>query len=147
MAAQSGTTYRFDEALLQNRDRGPYRGSRKSTYLQAIRLPASSTWCPSARYSLAIKGSDAASPTRSSPTLLVDEPPGDLLHLVARHVANRIVGRLPGLHLPRRSAGDRGAEGEPRHLVRRPPDLTSNTGEPVADTEPSRQPRQARPAP
>ena len=87
-----------------------------------------------------MKGSDAASPTRSSPTLLVDEPPGDLLHLVARHVANRIVGRLPGLHLHRRSAGNRRAEGE-RHLVRHPPDLTSNTGEPVADTEPSRQPR------
>ena len=26
-------------------------GSRKSTYAQAIRFPASSTWCPSARYS------------------------------------------------------------------------------------------------
>ena len=56
MVAQRGTAYRFDEAFPRTVTAHRSAGSRESAPGRAIRFPASSTWCPSARYSkLAMK--------------------------------------------------------------------------------------------
>ena len=49
-AAQRGTAHRVDEALRRTVIGQLSAGSRKPTQVRAIRLPASSTWRPSAGY-------------------------------------------------------------------------------------------------
>ena len=51
IVSQPGIACRFDEAFRNAVMGSRSAGSGKSTNVQAIRLPASSTWCPSARYS------------------------------------------------------------------------------------------------
>ena len=51
MVSQPGIAWRFEEAFCKTVIGNRSAGSRKSTQVQVIRLPASSTWCPSAKYS------------------------------------------------------------------------------------------------
>ena len=50
IVSQPGIARRFDDAFCRAVIGDRSSGSRKSTYVQEIRFPASSTWCPSARY-------------------------------------------------------------------------------------------------